>query len=67
MASGKGEFSGGPGMVQPEQIGDEDSQQQVWELYATNPSGLAAGDGSEKLDNAPGRIGRPLETYTPGD
>lgn len=31
-----GEFSGGPGMVQPEQIGHEDAVQQQWEVYATD-------------------------------
>lgn len=66
MAAGEGEFSGGAGMVQPKQIGHEDEEQLLWEVYATNPSGGLAGDGSEQLDAAPGRIGRPSETYTPG-
>lgn len=33
-----GEFSGGPGMVQPEQVGHETEVQQVWEIYATDES-----------------------------
>lgn len=51
-------------MVQPEQIGHETLQQQMWEVYATN-NGLGTNDGSELLENAPGRVGYPPESYTP--
>jgi hypothetical protein len=27
-------------MVQPEQIGHEDGEQQLWEVYSTNPAAL---------------------------
>lgn len=32
-----GEFSGGPGLVQPEQQGHEDEVQSMWEVYSTDP------------------------------
>lgn len=32
----KGEFSGGPGLVQPEQVGHETEVQQLWEVYGTD-------------------------------
>lgn len=63
MSSGPSEFGGGAGMVQKEQVGHETLQQEVWEIYATNPSG---DDGSELLDKAHERIGEPRVTYTPG-
>lgn len=63
MASGKSEFGGGPGLVQPEQWGTETHQQELWELYATNPAGE---DGSETIDVAKEHIGEPNQTYTPG-
>lgn len=62
-SSSKSEFGGGLGMVQPEQYGTETHQQELWELYATNPSGT---DGSETLDVARGRVGDPSSSYTAG-
>jgi hypothetical protein len=64
MATGKSEFGGGGGMVQPEQVGHETPQQEVWEVYATNAGDPKALDGSELQQNAPGRVGQPVETYT---
>ena len=66
MASGKSEFGGGAGMVQPEQVGHESDQQLVWEVYATNAGDPRALDGSELLETAPARVGQPARTYTPG-
>lgn len=59
----RGEFSGGAGLVQPQQYGNETMQQECWEVYATNSAGT---DGSETTTVARERIGRPRETYTPG-
>ena len=65
MATGKSEFGGAGGMVQPEQVGHETDQQLLWETYATNPGDPRALDGSEQLANAPQKVGKPARTYTP--
>lgn len=68
MATGETEFGGAAGLV-PKGVysnGTENVQQQVWEVYATNPSGL--GSDADPTQQAPlGRVGRkpPRETYTP--
>jgi hypothetical protein len=62
MASNS-EFGGGPGLIQPEQYLAETHQQELMELYATNPSGE---NGSETTDVARTRVGEPLPTYTAG-
>jgi hypothetical protein len=47
------EFAGGPGMVQLPQEGNETEVQEVWEVYATNPSAVGPnGDGSENVPTA---------------
>lgn len=68
MATGETEFGGVGGMIAPRtyETGTETVQQEVWEVYATNPSG--AGDDADVNKQASlGRVGRkpPRETYTP--
>lgn len=70
MATGETEFGGTGGLIAKQTIanGDQDSQQQLWEVYATNagaPEGSAEADPSQQA--ALGRVGKkpPRETYTP--
>lgn len=42
MSRTHGEFSGSKGLIQPEQAGHETEEQQLWEIYATNPASTAA-------------------------
>lgn len=68
MATGETEFGGTGGLV-PEGTwskGTENVQQQMWEVYATNPSAKDDTNDPER-QAALGRVGRkpPRETYTP--
>jgi hypothetical protein len=47
MATGESEFGGVGGMIAPRQVGHETEEQQIWEIYATNP-------GSVGPDSVPG-------------
>jgi hypothetical protein len=50
VSNTRGEFTGGAGMIQPEQIGHEDEIQQQWMIKATNPGSTAA-DGQPIAEN----------------
>lgn len=63
MASGESEFSGNAGMVPTRANTTDTLQQEIWALYATNPSGM---DGSEQLGAGRSNIGDVPASYTPG-
>jgi hypothetical protein len=70
VARAASEFGGVDGMFPEENKLSPSLQQQMWAVYATNAGGpvfdeAGVPDGSELLENAPERIGYPLETYTP--
>jgi hypothetical protein len=52
MATGESEFGGRGGMIQPRQVGHETEEQQLWEIYATNP----ASTGPDSVPGSPENV-----------